>query len=471
MRMKVRHIDAILLKVERALDLDGTGVRKVVRAFHREMKRGLAGRASSLKMLPAYVARPTGSEKGDFLALDLGGTNFRVLEVRLLGQGRSLPSRSMKFSLSKKDICGTGEHLFGFIASSIERFLDAYPIPGGRRVPLGFTFSFPVRQTGVASGELMCWTKGFHARGVVGRDVVACLRRALDARAARSAGSSRGIGRIDIAALVNDTVGTLVARSYADRNCDVGVIIGTGTNACYTERTRAIGKWGDRHKVGGETIVNIEWGNFDKLPRTDSDRALDRRSNNPRRQILEKMVSGMYLGELSRLVLLSACRRRGTGGQCVMSDGFRAAFAAPGALSTADMSTIEEDRAPRFTKTARILRTAGVTTPSAEERELLWRVCRAVSRRAARIAAAGIIAVITSMDRRVLRRHTVAIDGSVYEKHPAFSRIMKETFREILGARSSRIRLSLAKDGSGKGAAIVAAVAHPAVRASVRRRA
>lgn len=37
-------------------------------------------------MLPSFVrAVPNGKEKGDFLALDLGGTNFRVLLIKLRG--------------------------------------------------------------------------------------------------------------------------------------------------------------------------------------------------------------------------------------------------------------------------------------------------------------------------------------------------------------------------------------------------
>lgn len=37
-------------------------------------------------MIPSYVQHiPSGSEKGTYLALDLGGTNLRVCEVTLLG--------------------------------------------------------------------------------------------------------------------------------------------------------------------------------------------------------------------------------------------------------------------------------------------------------------------------------------------------------------------------------------------------
>ncbi len=39
---------------------------------------------ADIKMFPTYVRSiPDGSEKGDFLALDLGGTNFRVLWVQI----------------------------------------------------------------------------------------------------------------------------------------------------------------------------------------------------------------------------------------------------------------------------------------------------------------------------------------------------------------------------------------------------
>ena len=39
---------------------------------------------------------------------------------------------------------------------------------------------------------------------------------------------------------VNDTVGTLALGHYTDEDTVAAVIIGTGTNACYLERTDAI---------------------------------------------------------------------------------------------------------------------------------------------------------------------------------------------------------------------------------------
>lgn len=44
---------------------------------------------ASVKMFPTYVRNlPNGTETGRILALDLGGTNFRVLLVDLYGHGK-----------------------------------------------------------------------------------------------------------------------------------------------------------------------------------------------------------------------------------------------------------------------------------------------------------------------------------------------------------------------------------------------
>lgn len=67
---------------------------------------------------------------------------------------------------------------------------------------------------------------------------------------------------VDVVALLNDTTGTQLAVGYEYPNCHVGLILGTGTNACYMEKTAAIPKFkGDCTKYP-EVIVNCEWGAF-----------------------------------------------------------------------------------------------------------------------------------------------------------------------------------------------------------------
>jgi hexokinase len=56
-------------------------------------------------------------------------------------------------------------------------------------------------------------------------------------------------------------------------------------------------------------MVNTEWGAFDNgravLRRTPFDNKVDRESINPHFQAYEKFISGMYLGEITRNVLLA----------------------------------------------------------------------------------------------------------------------------------------------------------------------
>lgn len=51
-----------------------------------------------------------------------------------------------------------------------------------RRLPLGFTFSYPVQQDSVDRGCLVTWTKGFDIKGVEGQDVVIQLGEAIGKR-------------------------------------------------------------------------------------------------------------------------------------------------------------------------------------------------------------------------------------------------------------------------------------------------
>lgn len=75
---------------------------------------------------------------------------------------------------------GEAEQLFDFIADCVGEFLqNNHTTQSNKSLSLGFTFSFPVNQTGVAQGTLIEWTKGFSTKGVVGKDVVELLNESL----------------------------------------------------------------------------------------------------------------------------------------------------------------------------------------------------------------------------------------------------------------------------------------------------
>ena len=129
------------------------------------------------------------------------------------------------YAIAKHIMEGPGDQLFDHIASCLAEFAKSRGIDK-EVLPLGFTFSFPCRQKGLAVGELITWTKGFKCEGVEGKDVVALLKKAIQ---------KRGDIRVDVAAILNDTTGCLMSCAWKNPKCRIGLIIGTGTNACYLE--------------------------------------------------------------------------------------------------------------------------------------------------------------------------------------------------------------------------------------------
>ncbi|KAL3079954.1 hypothetical protein niasHS_011371 [Heterodera schachtii] len=246
----------------RCLELDDNQLREVMARMELDFKKGLdplTAPTASVKMLPTYIrAIAVGEERGEFLALDLGGTNFRVLLITLEGDCRST-MQSKIYRVPDHIQKGTGAALFDHIAACLAKFMDEHKLTGRPKLPLGFTFSFPCQQHGLTSARLSNWTKGFKASGVVGEDVVqllleACLRR----------------GDVDI---------DVMARIP---HFGAGISDGLPEKICVNTEC---GGFGDDGALDPFLIVY--------------DRQLDERSINPGRQRFEKTISGMYMAFVS----------------------------------------------------------------------------------------------------------------------------------------------------------------------------
>ena len=436
MKKKSTLIDTL----EKQFEVTLPCMRRIKKAMTSEMDAGLAGRKSSLAMLPAFCDAASGREKGQYLALDLGGTNFRVMLVALSGAGQApRVVAESKYKLKGEQIRGSGEVLFGAIAGYLRRFLKDHAFTDA--YALGYTFSFPVRLLGIDEGILMKWTKEFSATGVVGQKVVALQCQAF---------ALKGVANVRIVALANDTVGTLQARAALDPDCGMGVILGTGFNIALRVATRRIKK-----EIGGYAgqgmIINMESGNFPKaLPATTYDRQLDRASGNVRHQLAEKMISGKYLPQLVRLVVLDLIRK-----EKLFEGRVPPVFAGMETFQGYHMDTLEAGT-PAAVQGLAVELFGRVLTPV--ERRTLARVCRIVSRRSARVAAAVISGALTRVERRSAKRVTVAVDGSLFAKYPGYSRRLAQAMRELDGSAGKGVRLTLTRDGSGIGAAVIAAV-------------
>lgn len=464
-RRKWNKVANVLKELEEGCDTRVARLRQVVDAMAVEMHAGLASEGGSkLKMLLTFIDKlPNGTERGTYYALHLGGTNFRVLRVQLSGQ----PSSDLEHEVERQPIpehlmTSTSEDLFDFIASSLKEFIakegDGPNISQDRK-ELGFTFSFPVKQMSVSSGILIKWTKAFSIVDMVGRDVAACLQEAL---------TRKGLD-VRVAALVNDTVGTLAVGHYHDPDTVAGIVIGTGTNACFLERIDAIIKCQGLLMTSGRMVVNMEWGNFwsSHLPRTSYDIDLDAESPNPNDQGFEKMISGMYLGDIVRRVILK---------MSLESDIFgptSAKLSTPFILRTPLMAAMHEDDSHDLREVARVLNDVfEIPDVPLKARKIVVKVCDVVTRRAARLAAAGIVGILKKIGRdgsggitggrsrsdMKMRRTVVAIEGALYSKYTLFREYLREALNEILGLDIAKhVILKVTEDGSGIGAALLAA--------------
>lgn len=131
---------------------------------------------------------PTGDEQGKFLTLDMGGTNLRVCQVVLTDGRGHFEIIQDKYHMPARLKSGTADELWGFIADCTAKFIQDNRLAdesSSEKLPLAFTFSFPVTQPSIQSGILQRWTKDFDVDGVEGQDVVPQLEAALEKRVRR----------------------------------------------------------------------------------------------------------------------------------------------------------------------------------------------------------------------------------------------------------------------------------------------
>ena len=404
---------------------------------------------------------PDGDEQGTFLALDMGGTNLRVCEVILLEEKGEYDIIQSKYRMPAELKTGESEELWEYIADCIQQFIEYHheveDLETIDKIPVGFTFSFPATQNFIDHGVLQRWTKGFDIKGVEGKDVAVLFEAALAKRKLP----------VKLSALINDTTGTLIASSYTDRSMKIGCIFGTGCNAAYMENCGSVPKIA-HYKLPPDMpiAINCEYGAFDNehvvLPRTPYDVIIDEDSPRPGQQAFEKMIAGLYLGELFRLVLIDLHDNKSCNlflGQDVGK--LRKAYS----LDASFLSDIENDPFENLTETGDMFREELGINASKPELELCRRLAELIGTRAARLSACGVAAICKKKD---IKECHVGADGSVFNKYPHFKARGAQALREILDwQRGQKDPVSIlgAEDGSGVGAALIAALTIKRVKA------
>ncbi|KAJ3716541.1 hexokinase [Lentinula raphanica] len=445
-----------LRKYESLFTLTPQRMRMIVEAFKDSLELGLQKPKQVVPMIPTFVfGWPTGKESGDFLALDLGGTNLRVCLVTLQGEGKFEMTQT-KYRLTEEQKQDEGQKLFDFCAECLKTFIDTNftdedgnsLLKPGELLPLGFTFSYPCYQSRIDHGELIRWTKGFGAKNTEGRDVAEMFRQSIEKYKIP----------VVMTAIINDTTGTLIASHYVNPKTKIAVIFGTGCNAAYMEDVSNIEKINELGiNKQDQMAINCEWGAFDSfehehLPRTKYDIIVDETSNKPGEQAFEKLISGRYLGEILRLVI---CELIDEGVLFLGQETYK--LETPYVFETAFLSLMESDPTDELLMIIGIFTHFFAVETTLAERQFFRALAMLIGRRAARLSACGIAAIVGKMgylDEGCL----VGADGSLYNKYPGFADRVHEGLVDIFGEKGRNIKTVHAEDGSGVGSAIIAAM-------------
>ncbi|KAH7045890.1 hypothetical protein B0J12DRAFT_576898 [Macrophomina phaseolina] len=423
--------------------------------------------SSDICMLPSYNhTLPTGHERGTYLALDVGGSTFRVALVQLSGKeagdGCMSIAKMRCFPINDSVRALEGHAFFDWMAARIAETLDEPHVRaklGQDTLPMGLSWSFPVQQTSIRSGILLGMGKGFratngvHRKDLGGLVMQACARKGLNVR---------------MDAIVNDSSATLLSRAYQDDSTRLALILGTGFNASVHLPVTALSrhKFGTRpqewHDQAERVLVNTELSMFGKniLTLTRWDESLNKNHENPDFQPYEHLISGRYLGEIVRLILLEAIQTAGLfGGE--VPDRFMERYS----FDTGVMAAIEADDTPTLTKACTALQANHPlsTPPAYTDLYYVRQICQLVSHRAAAYLATGIHALWTlrneseGLSAAEAGHITISCNGSVIEKYPSFRDLAQQYVDELTersGAPSRAVDLEMAIESSIFGAAV-----------------
>jgi len=397
-----------------------------------DMKKGLEGADSSLRMIPTYI-----EADNQFLtdvpvvAIDAGGTNFRAAIVKFNSLGKLQMSELINARMPGIDGEISKEEFFRTIAGYVRPLAEKCD-------RIGFCFSYPSEILPDKDGILLQFCKEVKAPGVVGQLIGKNLLETLKM-------DNKQI------VLLNDTVATLLAGKSASfgKTYDsyIGYILGTGTNTCYIENNRNITKRPELDPVKNQ-IINIESGNFGKATRTDIDIAFDNTTINPGEYTFEKMISGGYIGGLT----LSALKR-------AADEGVLSAVTASNLLLLNELSTENVSNYLSNNSSGRSPLSECISEGADEEN--CTKIAECLIDRAAKLVAANLAAVLLktnkgkSPDRPIL----ITVEGTAFYKLYNLKPLFEKYFREYLSGELERYyKFTEVPQSSLAGAALAALI-------------
>ncbi|MBL7006304.1 MAG: hexokinase [Spirochaetia bacterium] len=392
--------------------------------FLDEMRRGLSGEDSPVKMLPTYISMQNDLPVDEpVIVLDAGGTNFRICTVSFDKELKPVISNFKKNKMPGFEREVSAKEFFTLIAEYVQPVIHT-----SRKI--GFCFSYPADINPERDGTLLFFSKEIKAPEVRGMQIGKNLLSELGQEQA---------GHITNLTLLNDTVATLLAAkaAAAGKNYSgyIGFILGTGTNTSYLESNKNITKVSGLDRSGYQ-IINVESGGFG-FKGSRLDREFYATTENPERYHFEKLISGAYLGPYAGKVLETAIDSG------LFSDEFCNKFKTLGLIDTIIMDSFLHE--PK-NKEGRL---AWCCTDD-EDSAVLYLLLDAIIERAGKLTAVNLSAAVLKADIGTHPAYPVCInaDGTTFYKTHNLKAYTEYYLHQFLGKKHERFYEIIAVDNA-----------------------
>ncbi|XP_047176921.1 probable hexokinase-like 2 protein [Vigna umbellata] len=391
---------------------------------------------------------PLGDEEGFFYGVSLHGRNLLMLCARLGGKNKPISAlQRQHISIPDAVMAGSSLEINDYIAKEIAEFVSAHPeiedSAPAKNKKLGFTLAYPVDQ---AMPFSVTASEHKNANNPVRQGMVNDLNRAL---------TNHGM-KMHVASLVDETIGGLAGGRYYNRESVVAVNLGTTTNAAYVEPAEDVASDLSQSSNSREQVISMEWGNFysGNLPSTLYDDILDAESSDPGGRPFEKLISGEFLGEVVRQILLKLAKETALFGCRVPPK-----LMTPYLIRSSDMAAMHQDTSEdREIVGEKLGEIFEIHNCCPMAREVVAEVCDIVAERGARLAGAGIVGIIKKLGRIKNRKSVVTVEGELYEHYRIFRNYLHSGVWEMLGKDfSDNVIIEHSHGGSGTGALFLAA--------------
>ncbi len=237
-------------------------LKKIRDNFFKELVYASSGKKTSLAFIKNPLPKRSPIGKGEtFQVMVIGGSVFEKAQVKKINNKIII----LSYKKTTLPIFKTAKALLVFFEKHLER--------STKLVVLNFAYGLrPVLRDNLLDGKLISVTKEQQFKDLINKTIGWEIEKYIFQKQKK---------RIKVS-VVNDTITLLLAMRRSSYNyLGAAGVVGTGTNFSFF--------------LDENTAVNLESGNFNKLPKTETGKIIDKNSINPGQQLFEKEVSGAYL--------------------------------------------------------------------------------------------------------------------------------------------------------------------------------